>query len=84
MSLPRGVVKDENTGAIFYVKNKRELAELSTADLQHRLRWIRAWLNPESGGITYCRSFVRNVAMAERRGLVAEIVRRLHEQHEQQ
>ena len=79
MSLPRGVVKDDSTGAIFYVKNKRELAEYTTEELQHRLRWIRAWLNPESGGITYCRSFVRNVAMAERRGLVAEIVRRLHE-----
>lgn len=78
MSLPRGAVKDDSTGAIFFVKNKRELADMTMEDLQHRLRWIRAWLNPESGGITYCRSFVRNVAVAEKRGLVAEIVKRLH------
>lgn len=76
MSLPRGVVKDESTGALFMLRSRRELAGWSDDELRMRWRWITALLSPETGGVGYVRSVARRMALRERTALVNEMDRR--------
>jgi hypothetical protein len=79
MSLPDGVVRAGN-GAIFMLRTVDELQAWTVDALENRWRFVNASLDPASGGLTYDRSYVRNVALAERRALALELRRRA--QHE--
>jgi hypothetical protein len=76
MSLPKGVAKADN-GAIFMLRERDELEGWTDAQLRERLRFVRAYTDPESAGVAFLRSDVRLIAMRERRALVFEIDRRV-------
>ena len=81
MSLPKGVAKADN-GAIFMLRDRDELEGWTDAQLRERLRFVKAYTDPGSAGLEFIRSYVRMIAMRERRALVFEIDRRARIAHE--
>jgi hypothetical protein len=75
MSLPKGVAKADN-GAIFMLRERDELEGWTLPQLLQRLDFVKRYTDPGSAGMEFARSYVRMIAMRERRALVFEIDRR--------
>jgi len=75
MSLPRGVAKADN-GALFFKRTREELAAWTDADLRARAAYVIGHISPDGGGLTYERSYVRALAVAEHRMVLQELARR--------
>jgi len=75
MSLPRGVAKSDS-GALFFKRTPEELASWTDADLQARVAYVTGHMSPDGGGLTYERSYIRTIAVAERRAVLHELARR--------
>jgi hypothetical protein len=73
---PRWSSRDGSSGARFLNRTPAELAAMAEDALLNRLRWIRALMAPDAGGMTFDRSRERAIALREKRQLEDELVRR--------
>jgi len=75
MSLPAGCAKADN-GFLFIRRLRGELAGWSEMDLRDRLYRVCAHMTADGAGLAFTRSYVRTIAVAERRALEAELTKR--------
>ena len=76
MSLPSGCAKADN-GFLFIRRLRGELAGWSDLELRERLHLVTSHMTADGAGLAFSRSYVRTIAVGERRALEAELSRRL-------